>query len=66
MARRLIPPEFFAQQSTGSKNRRPDMFLHEMSVEDGGRQHRVVLADEDISTTLRPFVTWLQHKAGVT
>jgi hypothetical protein len=64
-ARRLIPPEFFSLESTPDRNRRPDMFLHEIAVEDGSRSHRVVLSDEDISPTLRPFVEWLQQRAGV-
>ena len=63
-ARRLLPSEFFTQTSTASKNRRPDMFLHEIAVEDGGREHRVMLSDEDISDALRPFVEWLQDRAG--
>jgi hypothetical protein len=64
--RRLIPQEFFVLESTAAKNRRPDIFLHEISVEDEGRQRRVMLSDADIPATLRPFVEWLQHRAGVT
>jgi hypothetical protein len=64
-ARRLIPPDFFDRSSTPDAHRRPDMFLHEISVEDGARHHRVVLSDEDISAAIRPFVEWLQDKAGV-
>ena len=62
-ARRLVPPEFFTLPSSGPRARRPDMFLHEISVEDGGRQHRVVLSEEDVAPELRPFVEWLQQKA---
>jgi len=65
-ARRLIPSEFFGQASTDSKRRRPDAFVHEIAVEDEGREHRVMLADEEISPALRPFVDWLQRRAGVT
>jgi hypothetical protein len=64
-ARRLIPKNFFSIASTPERSRRPDMFLHEIVVEDGARHHRVVLADEDIRPSLRPFVEWLQKKAGV-
>jgi Emfourin len=64
-ARGLIPPEFFDLESTPSARRHPDMFLHEVSVDDRGRHHRVVLSDEDVSLTLRPFVEWLQEKAGL-
>lgn len=64
--RRLIPSGFFEQPPTAEKGRRPDMFLHEISVEDEGRHHRVVLSEDDISPELRPLVEWLQHRAGVT
>jgi hypothetical protein len=64
-ARRLLPPSFFEQQSTDGPRRRPDMFLHEIAVEDDGRAHAVTLSDEDIAPSLRPFVEWLQRKAGV-
>jgi len=64
-ARRLVPPDFFRMASTAQKDRRPDMFMHEIGVEDEGRQHTVTLSDEDISPALRPFVEWLQHRAGV-
>jgi Emfourin len=65
VARRLVPAEFFSLGSTASERRRPDMFLHEIVVEDEGREHRVVLSDEDITPALRPFVEWLQDRAGV-
>ncbi len=65
-APRLVPSEFYSLKSTADSKRRPDMFLHEIAVEDGGKENRVVLTDEDISSKLQPFVEWLQKRAGVT
>jgi hypothetical protein len=64
-ARRLVPADFYSMSSTTEAKRRPDMFLHEIAVEDGGREHRVVLTDDDMPPKLRPFVEWLQKRAGV-
>ena len=64
-ARKLIPPDFFKMASTPDTKRRPDMFVHEIAVDDGTHQHTVMLSDEDIPPKLRPFVDWLQQRAGV-
>src|SRR5215510_5231846 len=64
-ARRLMPADFYSLKSTSESKRKPDMFLHEIGVQDDGKENRVVLTDEDISPELQPFVTWLQKRAGV-
>jgi hypothetical protein len=64
-ARRLVPPEFYSLKPTSESKRKPDMFLHEIAVEDGGKENHVVLTDEDIPPKLQPFVAWLQQRAGV-
>ncbi len=62
--RPLIPDAFFSLESSGPPKRAPDAFRYEISVEDGARSHRVTLSETDIPETMRPFIEWLQEKAG--
>ena len=64
-ARGLVPADFYSLKSTSESKRKPDMFLHEIAVQDDGKENRVVLTDEGISPALRRFVEWLQKRAGV-
>src|SRR5262249_30232879 len=64
-ARRLVPPDFFRMASTAQKDRRPDMFMHQNRGGDERRPHTATLAGGGNAPALRPFVEWLQHRAGV-
>lgn len=61
--RRLVPPEFFALQSSESVARAPDAFRYRIVVDDGARRHEVTVGEHELPDALRPLVTWLERKA---
>ncbi|MBI5444389.1 MAG: hypothetical protein HY900_24660 [Deltaproteobacteria bacterium] len=41
----------------------PDRFQYELTVEEGGRSHRVTVSEEAMPNTLRPLIRWLTEAA---
>jgi len=63
--RKLLDSSFFQLQSSPPPTRGGDQFRYAIGVDDSGASKQVILAEQDIPQSLRPFLEWLERKAGL-
>jgi len=54
---------FHLSKKIVSRSPRPDRFQYELSLEESGRQHTVIMSEEALPVNLKPLVNWLMEKA---
>jgi hypothetical protein len=64
LVRPWLGTEFYALASSPPPRHGGGAFRYAITVTDGERTHRVILADEDVPPSLRPMMAWLERKAG--
>jgi hypothetical protein len=64
LVRPWIGTDFYSLASSPPPRHGGGAFRYDITVSDGERTHRVVLAEEAVPPSLRPLIDWLERKAG--
>jgi len=64
LVRPWIGTDFYSLASSPPPRHGGGAFRYDITVTDGDRTHRVVLAEEAVPLSLRPMIAWLERKAG--